>query len=307
MTFLDSIHSTPAETPAQAFEKEAAAAEAAETKAPVEPVSEAPEAAPAEPVQEAAAEPEAAVESPKPAQEPLEEGQRVVSVKALQEERAKRQAMERKLAELEARLNQPPQPQTQEQASDEPDPETDPIGYLKYMKAQREEEKQNLIAQAEERRLMASYQADAASFQQATPDFQDAYNYLIQSRIQELQAIGTNPTDIPDIIKNDELGIAARARALGTNAAQIAYSFAKARGYGGPKPAEPAPAPAPAVAQPDMQKARQAVAATAAAGGKAAAPKTITPEDAANLKGAAFDAWWDKHFHGNSEGSLFRR
>lgn len=307
MTFLDSIHSTPAETPAQAFEKEVAAAEAAEKEAPAEAVSEAPEAAPAEPVQEAKPEPEAAVESAKPAQEPLEEGQRVVSVKALQEERAKRQAMERKLAELEARLNQPPQPAPQEQANDEPDPETDPIGYLKHIKAEHERRKAMEAETAEEQRLMAAYRADAASFKQEAPDFQDAYNYLIQSRVQELQAIGTDPAEIPSIIKNDELGIAARARALGTNAAQIAYSFAKARGYTGPKPAEQTPAPAPIVAQPDMQKARQAVAATAAAGGKAAAPKTITPEDAANLKGAAFDAWWEKHFHGNSEGSLFRR
>jgi hypothetical protein len=306
VTFLDSIHSTPAETPAQAFEKEAAAAEAAEKPAPADAVSEAPEAAPAEPVQEAASEPEAAVESPKPVHEPLEEGQRVVSVKALQEERAKRQAMERKLAELEARLSQPAQPQPQEQTDAEPDPEIDPIGYLKHIKAEHERRKAMEAETVEEQRLMAAYRADAASFRQEAPDFQDAYNYLIKSRVQELQAIGTDPAEIPAIIKNDELGIAARARALGTNAAQIAYSFAKARGYGGPKPAEPAPA-APAVAQPDMQKARQAVAATAAAGGKAAAPKTITPEDAANLKGAAFDAWWDKHFHGNSEGSLFRR
>ena len=68
----------------------------------------------------------------------------------------------------------------------------------------------------------------------------------------------------------------------------------------------PAPvAPQPAPVNPALQQAKAAVAVSAAAGGAPAAKGDLTVSDIANLKGAAFDAAWNKMFGGNKN-SLFR-
>lgn len=297
---LNSLNQPSAEQP-KSFAQEVAEAAADYKDEPApEPVSEA--APEPEPVAEAAPAPVA--EAPAPVQQPEED--RKVSLKALQEERQKRQEIERRLAQMEAwfQQNQPQPPQEQFQ---EPDPETDPIAALKYTKQQIAQMREMEQARAQENHFKTVYQQDAARFAAETQDFGPAYQYVIQSRAQELEAIGMPKERITQIVQAEEMNLVATAMQNGVRPAEAIYRFAKARGYTGPK-VEAAPAPAPAAAPAALQAERQAVSATpAAAANKPGSNAPMTLEAIAGLKGAAFDAAFNKFFYGKNEGSMFRR
>lgn len=294
--------------PAQSWEKEVASV-AAELPAEMP----APEAAP-EPVKVE----EAAPEPSQPQETASEEQDRRVPLKALQEERQKRADYERQLAEYQRREQEWQawaaqqqqafqQQQMPQEPMQEPDPETDPIGALKYEREQRQrvveaiQYQQQVAAQQQyvSQLTQVAHQA-AVQMQQQVPDYQDAYKYAINSRAQELAALGTPREAIAQIVAQEELRLIDTALQNRKNPAQAIYEFAKARGFQG-KPAAPA-APTP---DPAMQEAKRAVAASASAGGAPASKGNITPADLVHLKGAAFDAAWNKLFGGNNN-SIFR-
>lgn len=97
-------------------------------------------------VEARAPEPEAPAEEqeqPQGEPEPEKEStdQRQVPLAALKEEREKRQALERRMAEFESRMGQAPQPVQPEVVRKAPDPYEDPDGYNAYM--------QDTVAQTE--------------------------------------------------------------------------------------------------------------------------------------------------------------
>jgi hypothetical protein len=298
--FLNSLNA-PESAPAQSWAAEVAAAEAAEaTQKPVEAAE--PPAAP-----EPAAEQEAA---PAPAQaepEAKDEDERRVPLKALQEERQKRSEYERKLDEAMRRMAELEQrvPKQQEAPAEaDPDPETDPIGALKRanekLRAMEEATRQQ---QYEAHLNTVAYNA-ATQFSAQVPDYKDAYQYALKSRAMELAALGTPQNDIPGILKNEEMNLIARAVGNNLNPAAAIYEFAKARGYAPPAPAAPA-APVAAAPDPALQQAKKAVGVSASAGGAPASKGELSDAEMANLKGAAFDAAWQKRFGGNKS-SMFR-
>jgi hypothetical protein len=279
--------------------------------------SEAPHSAPepvsAGPAPDAPATQEAAPEAPQP-QEHAPEDDRRVPLKALQEERQKRAEYERKLQEYERRMAELEQrvPKTPEPAPEpEPDPETDPIGALKHAREQLKRMQEATQAQQYEAQLSQIAYNAANQFKQQAPDYQDAYRYAINSRAQELMALGTPENAIPQILKREEMSLIDTAVRNGRNPAEAIYTFAKARGYQGAQPAAVAPAapapvaPQPAPVNPALQQTKQAVAASATAGGAPASKGEMSLNDIANLKGAAFDAAWNKLFGGNKS-SVFR-
>lgn len=247
---------------------------------------------------------ETAPEAPQAQETASEDTDRRVPLKALQEERQKRAEYERKLqdyerrfAELEQRMPRPPEPQ----AEPEPDPETDPIGALKHARDQLRRIQEQTAQQQQEARLsQIAYQA-ASTFREQAPDYPDAYRYAINSRAAELSALGTPQDAIPQILRVEEMSLIETAVRNGRNPAEAIYQFARARGFN-PNPAPPPapvvpPAPAsvaPAAPDPALQKVKQSVAASAAAGGAAAAKNELTDKDISNLRGAAFDAAWEK-------------
>jgi hypothetical protein len=288
------------------------AQEVAEAGAMEAPQS-APEPVSADPAPEA---PAAADPAPEPAQAqetaPQEDDRRV-PLKALQEERQKRaeyerklQEYERRMAELEQRVPKAPEPA----AEPEPDPETDPIGALKHAREQLRRMQEATEQQQYEARLnQVAYQA-ATQFKEQAPDYPDAYRYAINSRAMELAALGTPQDAIPQILQREELSLIDAAVRNNRNPAEAIYTFAKARGYQGAQqaalaPVAPAPAPQPAPVNPALQQAKREVASSAAAGGAPAAKGEMSVNDIANLKGAAFDAAWNKLFGGNKS-SIFR-
>jgi hypothetical protein len=268
---LNSLN-VPSEQPAKSWAQEVAEAEAA---------APAPEPVAAEPAPEAPKAAEPAVEPSQPQETATEQDDRRVPLKALQEERQKRAEYERKLdeavrrmAELEQRVPKAPEPAE----IPEPDPETDPIGALKHAREQlRRMQDETAQTQRVAQLNQIAYQS-ATAFKEQAPDYPDAYRYAINSRAQELAALGTPQNDIPQILQSEELSLIDTAIRNNRNPAEAIYQFAKARGFNATAPAPapaavvptPAPAPAPVPVNPALQQAKQEVAASAAAGGMVA-------------------------------------
>lgn len=217
-----------------------------------------------------------------PAKVKADKVEKMISLSALHEERGRRKAietekraMETQLAELRGKfsiiekLNAPKEP-------DPPTTETDIFGVVnntvqtvadiqKRMKADDEAKK----AEGEHQTLVNTYRMDAAQFRAKSPDFDAAYNHLLNSRADELRAMGYNdPAQLHQALTNDEVNIAKQAAANGASAAEIIYNLAKLRGYAKPEP------------KPDPDEAAKA----AAAASKAASDKieTINRGQAAN-------------------------
>jgi hypothetical protein len=292
---LNSLNGT---APDKSFSDELAAASAAFEAEQPAPAPEAPVETAPEPEPEAAAPQGEVQESPAPP----EKQDRTVPLKALQEERQKRAELERRIAMLEGRVQQ--QPQETEQEEEVPDPETDPIGALKYTRQKLDEMRQQSEQQAYIQQLNQIASRAEAEFSQTTPDYIPARNFLRQGRIKELQMFGVPGEQIPVIIANEERQLVQAALQQRRNPAEVVYEIAKARGHGvqaAPPPVVAAPDP---VAKTELQAAKQAVAPSVSSGGKP--PKgELTPEALLNLNGAAFDAAWNKMFKGNKS-SLFR-
>lgn len=300
---LDGLNAPKPEAPEKSWADEVKAVAAEAQEKPVE----------AAPVESNATQPEtqyATGDAPQGQDEGNEQADRRVPLRALQEERQKRAQYEQMLAQREQELAQyqqwayqQQQMQPQEQFV-EPDPETDPIGALKYAKEQQRAmaaylEQQAAVQQQEaytQQLNQVAYQA-ATDMQQRVPDYNDAYRYAIQSRGQELLALGTPEHAIPQILHREELMLIDTAVRNGRNPADAIYQFAKARGFQGKT--------APATPDPAMQQAKAAVAASASAGGAPASKGGVSVSDLANLNGAAFDSAWNKLF-GGSKSSVFR-
>lgn len=304
-----------------------------ETPAPPEPK---PAAAAPEP--KPAAKPDAAATpaADKPAapaadqQQPAEGGDRdtrMVPHAAMHEERERRKSAERerdadreqlrvlterfgKLAEaLGPKLESAPQPQ---QPPEIPDPEKDPVGYIKATYP--------LVKQIiEERALGARNQRQAAQvqttitgaingamnaeaeFRQTAPDYDRAADHLRNARALELEAIGVAPAQRAQMVQNETVQLAMLAARSGKNFAQLVYGLAKARGYQAPAPA-PAPAPAaekpaapaaPAVGEQqriDMARRGQEQGQSLSGIGGAAPKPALTAEKLATMSDAEFAA-----------------
>lgn len=301
---LNSLN-VPSETTGKSWTSEVAEVAASEP-APVAAETASPEPAPEKP---ASFDP---VEKAPEAQETApEEQDRRVPLKALQEERQKRAQYEQQLQEYQRReqewrawAEQQQMAQQPEEQFVEPDPETDPIGALKYAKEQQQQMREYLMQQQEEAAQQryvgeltnVAYNA-ATEMAQKVPDYQDAYKYAINSRAQELVALGTPPQAVASILQQEELRLIDTALQNRKNPAQAIYEFARARGFQG--------ANKPVAADPVMQETRRQVAASASSGGAPASRGSVSPGDLANLNGAAFDAAWNKMFAANKSG-VFR-
>lgn len=279
------------------------------------------EAAAPEPAQEPEKTDEPAAEPAQPQETASDEPDRRVPLKALQEERQKRAQYEQMLAQREQELRQyqewaaqmQQQQVPQQEAPAEPDPETDPIGALKYARDQLRQMQQMTAEQQYVSQLNQVAYSAANQFKAQVPDYSDAYQYALQSRAQELMALGAHQQDIPTILHREELSLIDSAVRNGRNPAEAIYQFAKARGFQG-KAAEvaqatrmqpTAAASTPSAPDPVMQETKRAVAASASAAGAPASKGQISLADMANLKGAAFDSAWNKYFGGNGS-SIFR-
>jgi hypothetical protein len=238
----------------------------------LEPDEPAPEVAPAPVVEE------------KPAQ-------RQVPLEALKEEREKRQHLERRLAELEYRLSQPVQPE--EEPAKIPDVNEDPLAAIEYTARELQAMKAQQQEQAERTRLISAAQMATAEYAQGVPDYRDAYSHVLNARRVQHQLAGVPDHLMSDALARDEMEIINTAWRLNRNPGELVYEYARTYGYSGqPTKSEEAPVAAPPVAS-VAQEAKKAAAATTLVRGRAPS-RELGVEDIVNLKGAAFDAAWEK-------------
>jgi hypothetical protein len=141
-------------------------------------------------------------------------------------------------------------------AQEEINPDTDPIGALNHamrkiqaLESQLTESKQQSEARENSKAMQDAYLRDAQSYLTETPDFKDAYGYLMSSRHQELEAAGVH-----DVMQRNRL-IAQEERSIVQNAfqsrlspAQMLHKIAIARGF------KPASVPAKDAANDPMKR-----------------------------------------------------
>ena len=208
------------------------------------------------------------------AKKPEPEKQKLVPHGAMEAERRKRKEVEsafetfrRDQAERQARLderltiiNEALKPK-----EEEPDPDKDIFGAFEHLKGEFLELKQQRTSEqqqtAEQRRqqeqvnhIRTAYMADAEMFATETPDFKDAYQFLLTSRQKELRllpAYRSNPVALRQAIEADELAIVQSALESGDSPAAVIYAIAGARGYAPKQPELPEEKPADEVKKPE--------------------------------------------------------
>ena len=175
--------------------------------------------------------PQAAPETEKPKEESKADTRPphgYVPLAALHEARAQMKAM-RDEVETMRRANAPKPP----------DVDDDPVECLKYtardiaeVKQWREQQDQQRQQYEAHNQFIGSYKASAEEFSSRTPEFKDAYKYLIGARDRELTTLGyMDPRQRHQMIVQDEAQIVALAMQDGVNPAERLFAVAKDRGF----------------------------------------------------------------------------
>lgn len=244
--------------------------------------------------------------------EAVDQRTKTVPHAALHEERERRKATEAenaRLREERARFDErlkviqelnKPKPEEPDLG---PDPESDPVGAIKWMREQQarlsEQGRRGAAQQEEAQReqamrahLVDAYRADANQFRQQNPDFGDAYQHLLTTRQAELAAIGYTPAEINEAIHADELAIAHRALSNGRSAAEVVYNLAKQRGYAKKAAADPNEDASKRIEK--IAEGQERGKSLAQAGGTAAGTE-MTAERLLKMSNAEFEDWTSKH------------
>jgi len=189
------------------------------------------EAQPTEPVEEVAEEPE--VEQVEEVREPQS-----VPVASMVAERQRRAAAENALAEQNERFSKLTErlDVINERMHPAPDPETEPLESLQHSNkelANEISEIKGMLNNANQVNQTNQYQqqvqAMETQFAQANPDYNDAYQYLVEARMREYDMMGLpNPQES---ITKEAQWIVANATQAGINPAEVVYNMAVDRGF----------------------------------------------------------------------------
>lgn len=216
-----------------------------------------------EPAPVAQAEPVAEPDKPPPG---------MVPQGALHQERERRkaaeqqfQALQAKLAEIEARLNPPAEIVV-------PDPILDPQGFkqfqidqIKQRAAERAEAERQQAEAQQTQALMTRLNQDVVAFKATTPDYDNAFQHAVNARRSELAFYGNSPEQIEAQMEVDVKAIVQQAYGQGRNPAELFYEYAKMRGYSAP----PAPQPQAAAQVTALAQSQRQTQSLAPAGGPA--------------------------------------
>lgn len=118
------------------------------------------------------------------------------------------------------------------------DPDKDPLGALKATADEvkefrrfREQQAQAQTVREKVQNVISQAANLETAFASTTPDYNDASNFLKQSRAGELKELGMNDMQIQAHIYNESLQLADAAMRQGKNPAEVVYSLARSRGY----------------------------------------------------------------------------
>lgn len=185
-----------------------------------------------------------------------------------------------------------------------PNPEEDIFGAVKHITekltgiekqtAEQKAAQEAAEKQATEQKVFVDkYRAACDEFEGTTPDFKDAYNFLLNSRAAELKAIGYDtPQALHQALIADEMAIAQMAFERGKSPAEMLYNLANQRGY----KKEPA-ADAKSTAAEKLETIERGQAANkslSSAGGSSGDPE-MTAEALIAMSAEDFEAWTTKN------------
>lgn len=266
--------------------------------------------APVETPQEVTEVPQELSPAPKAETAPLEQPQeqrqeKTVPLAALHEERARRKEMQAQINRMEQAYQEVlKRAQPQQEQPKGPAFEEDPINYLRqenYALQQKLQQYDQRFGQMDQQQQLQEqrnafenwYKESADRFSQTTPDFKDAYKYLINSRGQELMALGYNRQEAEMLIRQEEANLASKAYQDEVNPGERLYAWAKQRGYSAPKPQVQQNQQVDQNLKLDtIEKGQKAAKTLNGGGGKSA--NELSLESLAELDGEEFNAAWEK-------------
>lgn len=216
---------------------------------------------------------------------------------ALEQERQKHAA---DMARVEERLRiiqqmQAP-PQDQQKPAEMPDPQTDPIGALNFLLAERkagqEQAQQHAVQtrqQQERQAFVNDYVTAVADYKSKNPDLQDAYNFALAARKTELEYMGMNPQQVREALENEELALAVNGIQRGIHPGDMIMGYAKMRGW------QPKAQPGGAAAEVERLAAGVKGGKSLSQAGGGATPGQMTAEQLLKMSDEDFDAWTRKN------------
>lgn len=159
---------------------------------------------------------------------------------ALDATNRKAQEMEQIVSQLKESMTRPaPAPEPKEVV---PDADEDPLAYQQYKinKLERSLEEHNAYLRqqhdmqqrnSQQQAFMNTYRASAQEFAAKTPEFSEAYKFLLGARMAEHKAAGYSDQEAQSLLVEEEMSIVAKAYADKVNPAERIYNVAKNRGY----------------------------------------------------------------------------
>lgn len=163
---------------------------------------------------------------------------------ALEAQARKTSEMENMLAQLQEASKRQEQLRQEANAPKEvvPDPEEDPIGYQQYkinkLESALNEQTNYLRQQYEvnqrsqaENAFRIQYESQAKTFMNQNPEFKDAYNFLMSSRMEEHMAAGFSKEQAQQLLIEDEMAVVAQAFKDRVNPAERIFNISRARGF----------------------------------------------------------------------------
>lgn len=189
----------------------------------------------------------------------------------------------------------------------------DPVGYLREQNALLQQqiaatqEQQRYFQESQQRSIQEAQQMRALTqhidtleqeFRSKIPEYDDAFRFVQERRLRDLQAIGiSDPNQQRQALYQEIFGMSGRAIQEGRNPAEVVYSLAKAWGFQPQEPlagipgAEPTPAGKPAGKLERIQRGQQVATSLSDSGG-APAPGELSLTDIERMSDAEFDKLW---------------
>lgn len=132
--------------------------------------------------------------------------------------------------------------QSEQQQPKPPSFDEDPLEALKYRTEQQEkqfkqlnEERQQAREEYEKHLAMQKFsnawESTAREFAQTNPDFREAYDFALKSRVAEYEEAGWSKKEAVAMANEDEMAIVSNAFRRGDNPADRIYRLAKLRGF----------------------------------------------------------------------------
>ena len=203
------------------------------------------------------------------------------------------------------------QAQVQKEQEERPDEEEDPVGHANWRINQVERQLQglgqmarqgvdlhrSLVNQNQHQSIISQSQSLQNDFAQKQPDYWDAYNFLIDTRRNELKAMGYDGPSLEQVIDNEKSMIVQNSmnadqngqfQGWKQNPAQVVYQLATQRGFRGA--AAPQQAPQQSRGQQRVERLAEGVrSATGSAGSRGAGGSPHSLETLAQMTDAEFD------------------